>query len=1384
MPLLHIGFYIGFLIASSAQRVRAVPFNLRNKMSLVWLALVVAACAGVAVQAQSRPSVIVNAVDGSRPAVLANHHPLWANAANDLGALGPQEQVGQMTLVLARSAAQQAALEQLLADQQNPTSPLYHHWLTPQEMGDRFGLSDSDLHSLTGWLESNGLQVDWVAPSRVFIAFSGTAAAVDGAFQSELHTYRVNSERRVALNSEASIPVALAPAIRAVRGLFTLQTSPNLIARTESSANPQLTVTSGGTAYHFIAPADFATIYSIPNYLSGGGQTIGIVGRSRTDMDDYAQFNRLAYTTSFSNPTEVVPTAFGGVDPGPAYTAPPGGTISVGDQSEATLDVLRAGSTAWSAKLLLVISASTKTADGIDYGAQYLVQTSPVPAQVMNISFGSCESAAGSSGVTYWDTLFQQAAGEGISVFVSSGDAGASGCDRAFTTPPANPAPNSINYICASSYATCVGGTEFNDAANPSLYWNSSSSSNLASALSYIPEGAWNEPLDSSSKPVVAATGGGVSAYVATPSWQVGSGVPVARTGRYTPDVSFSAASHDGYFGCLAAGGGSCITNSQGSTSFVVFSGTSAAAPAMAGVAALLNERMGNAQGNLNPNLYQTATQTPTAFNDVTVATSGATNCSVNTPSMCNNSIPGPTGLSGGQAGYLAGTGYDEVTGLGSLNIGNFLNGYAGKIVTQIAFSNLTTIPASQQLNFRITVSGGQALYGPTGSVVVTAGGYTSQPGTLIYGGASFSIPAYTLPVGQATLTATYTPDSASSGTYSISTATAAIQVTVPVPTVNVMYSPNPITVLQPLSASVTVAGRNTDPVPTGSVTFTCSIYDCNYSSAPATLVNGSATINIPAETIGAGMYYGVPVVNYTPDSVSSTIYAPSSGTSSLTVNFLTPTVTVTPASSTVASTDPLTVTVSVDGGSGNPTPVGTIALSGGGYSGTATLNNGSVSFTIPGGTLTTGIDTLQATYQTGQQGPPSGIYSNASASATVGVTVGSKLPPTVAITVTGFNFSVTQPVPLTASISGLSGMPTPTGTVVFSSGSYTSAAVPLQNGAASFSIPALTLASGYDTITATYTPDSVASTSYASSSGKTVVSIYTLTTTTALSLSANTITTAQTLTVTATVSGQSGYATPTGSVSLMTYCCNNYTNSSALVNGIATVTIPAGTLVVGGDSFIVFYTPDANSANLYNGSSQDASVTVTAPPLPAISLAGTAVTIQPGAASGNTSAITITPSNGFTGSVALTAVLLSAPPGYNATYLPTFSFGTTTPCVISSTTACTATMTVTTTAATSGALAYPRLPWYAAGGPALAGVLLLLLPQRRRRWLTFFALLTLITLAGGVSSCGGGSTGGSGGGGGGGGGIAGTTAGTYTVTVTGTSGGLSAQTTVTVTVQ
>ncbi len=180
----------------------------------------------------------------------------------------------------------------------------------------------------------------------------------------------------------------------------------------------------------------------------------------------------------------------------------------------------------------------------------------------------------------------------------------------------------------------------------------------------YIPEGAWNESTSTS----VAATGGGVSTVIATPSWQTGTGVPSARAGRYTPDVSFSASGHDGYFACMAAiSGAGCVT-SGGSFGFIIFSGTSAAAPGMAGVAALLDQKFGSPRGNLNPQLYPLAASVPTAFHDATVSSSGVSGCGVNTASMCNNSIPNASG-SGVEAGFLLNTGYDEATGLGSLDV-------------------------------------------------------------------------------------------------------------------------------------------------------------------------------------------------------------------------------------------------------------------------------------------------------------------------------------------------------------------------------------------------------------------------------------------------------------------------------------------------------------------------------------------------------------------------------------------------------------------------------------------------------------------------------------------------------------------------------------------
>jgi hypothetical protein len=231
----------------------------------------------------------------------------------------------------------------------------------------------------------------------------------------------------------------------------------------------------------------------------------------------------------------------------------------------------------------------------------------------------------------------------------------------------------SSNFICVSSYATCVGGTQFADIANPNNYWSSNNGDGFASALSYIPEGAWNEPLDGSGNPRTAASGGGVSAYIPTPNWQTGAGVPGSQ-GRYTPDVSFSASAHDGYFACLAAAGRSCVVNSNGQFGFEYFYGTSASTPDMAGIAALLNQKMGGAQGNLNPRLYAlAATPGSDVFHDVTVSTSGVVDCAPSIPSMCNNSTPGPGGLSGGLPGYLVTPGYDEATGLGSIKVANLL---------------------------------------------------------------------------------------------------------------------------------------------------------------------------------------------------------------------------------------------------------------------------------------------------------------------------------------------------------------------------------------------------------------------------------------------------------------------------------------------------------------------------------------------------------------------------------------------------------------------------------------------------------------------------------------------------------------------------------------
>lgn len=608
---------------------------------------------------------------------LSGRLPGWVATANQLSGQGVDLGTNiHVALLLSRAPLAQAAFEQLLANQQDPSSPLYHQWLTPQQVGQLFGPTAKDLSALSSWLTSQGLKVESIAASGVVVEASGTAAVVGNAFRTSFAMFGRNGQQRLSAVSQPMIPAALSPLIRSVHGLttthyepqsrFTVHTRP---APGPQAQNPQTDLGSGSYA---ILPDDFAVIYDIASVYSSGNQgaTIGskaqrvaVIGKSQVVAADISNFESLAGLPNIQ-PTVVL----AGADPGVAT-----GT-NVGYASEATLDVDRVISTAPGAQVDLVISADTTTNDGVDIAMAYNINTLLDP--VMTLSFGSCEADNGSGETEFLNSQFETAASEGISTFVSAGDSGVADCDTAFAPAPTTPQTASINALCSSSYVTCVGGTEFNDVANPTLYWSATnSSSGYESALSYIPEGAWNESetQNSSGQTViqVAAGGGGVSAYIRKPSWQSGAGVP-ADGFRDVPDVALTSADHDGYIGCFAAGGGSCANTSTG-TKITMFSGTSAAAPGMAGIAALLNTKLGAAQGNLNPMLYGLATSNPAAFHDVTVASSGVVGCTSATPSMCNNSDPGATSLTGGLAGFVVAAGYDQATGLGSVDVAKLL---------------------------------------------------------------------------------------------------------------------------------------------------------------------------------------------------------------------------------------------------------------------------------------------------------------------------------------------------------------------------------------------------------------------------------------------------------------------------------------------------------------------------------------------------------------------------------------------------------------------------------------------------------------------------------------------------------------------------------------
>jgi hypothetical protein len=752
-------------------------------------------------------SLIVQRVDNSQLVTLqGNTHPL-AQSLTDLGVAAPSLSMQRMLLLLKRSPAQQSALTQLLEEQQEKNSPSYHQWLTPAEFGQQFGAAPQDIQTVTAWLQSEGFQVAQVSPGRNVIEFSGTAAQVQAAFHTTIHSYLAQDGPHWANATDPQIPAALAPAVVGIESLNNFpRKAANEFYGTYSKnthtaiARPQLTqscVDGNGNPFtcYGVSPWDFATIYNVlplwTSNIDGTGQTIAIVARSNIDTSDVSTFRTLFDLPADSSHLQVI---LNGPDPG-----------LNDDEAEADIDVQWAGAVAKNAKIDFVVSATTPSTDGVDLSALYIIDNNLAP--ILSASFGQCELFLGTAGNSFYASLWQQAAAQGISVFLSTGDSGAAGCDNNIGTVP-QPALNglAVSGLASTPYNVAVGGTDFNDASNASIYWSPNNDPTThASALSYIPETTWNDSCTNalfetrpglSTDPEVNCNnqalspkppagqfiwtvggGGGVSTIYSKPSWQTGTGVP-SDGKRDLPDVSLFAS--DGFVGnfyviCKADTTGTCDLNHLAG-----FGGTSVSTPAFAGIMALVNQQMATSTGDANfrqgnPNfvLYNLASTVPSAFHDIPSGSTISMPCQKGTP---NCTVGNPSHANGLLSGYSTGTGYDLATGLGSVDanvlVTNWHTVSFNGTVTTLSAPSPTSITHGQSVTITVSVAAQTPVTGtPSGSISLmtnTAQNVGSFP--LVNGSVTASTKL--LPGGTITLTAHYEGDGTFGGSDSSPSAT------------------------------------------------------------------------------------------------------------------------------------------------------------------------------------------------------------------------------------------------------------------------------------------------------------------------------------------------------------------------------------------------------------------------------------------------------------------------------------------------------------------------------------------------------------------------------------------------------------------------------------
>jgi Bacterial Ig-like domain (group 3)/Subtilase family len=671
-----------------------------------------------------------------------------------------------------------------------------------------------------------------------------------------------------------------------------------------------------------------------------------------------------------------------GTDPGNCTSTATNALCTLDDQIENALDVEWVGATAPKAAVKLVVTQQTSTNDAIYLSAKYAIDNSV--AKIINVSYGLCELGMGTSNNAAYNSLWQTAETAGIAVFVATGDSGSPGCDQgqASQGPYGAQFGLAVSGIASTPHNTAVGGTDLNW-TTASTYWNSSSDSHGANAKGYIPEIPWNDtctnPLEvafinqalstsdsasticnkiangaitSSSNPQsvldlvnTVGAGGGKSncttsdgANVASctggyakPSWQTGvSGIP-NDSKRDVPDVSFFAGNgflNSAYLICVSDWG-TCVTSTGAATEPSVgeIGGTSAASPAMAGIMALINQKAGSAQGNPNSVLYTlAAAQNYGSCKTESVANSGA--CYFNDIDTGTISMPCAGGSpncsltsvsSGNTIGVLSGfdgaAGFDLATGLGSMNVANVVNNWTAAAPT--ATFKLTAAPAASisaggTTTSNITVS---STDGYAGTVTLSCA-MTAAPAGAV------EAPTCAATTGQSTVA------------LSATTTSGAGQVTV----------------------SSTAA-------PTGAVKLASNRTGWFKAAGGAGLASLALFLLPGWSKRYRNLFCTMLLV------LAASFFAVGCGGGGGSSNGgggttkTTPTVTVTPASTTIKETDTLAVTITVAGTSGTPT--GSVTMSSGSYnSGAVALDStGKASITIPVGKLTPGTDTLGVSY-------------------------------------------------------------------------------------------------------------------------------------------------------------------------------------------------------------------------------------------------------------------------------------------------------------------------------------------------------------------------------------------------------------------------------------